>query len=188
MEPIVLALTERVAVSLENITAFDSGVSFALIFRLAPSEEDWRESERPSARHGRRFGAERPQTPIDPAILRFGVEYSDGRRVANVWTDMLLFFESPEGPLLSSSSAGWSERDGYSQYWLAPLPPPGKVMFAVEWPSRGLEFTSVELDSEVFRQAASHAVSLWPEPDPGETTGRSVWNSFPHRRPPGAQP
>ncbi|MGH2691613.1 MAG: hypothetical protein ACRDHM_03830 [Actinomycetota bacterium] len=178
----VLARTKRVAISLENIAAFESGLTFALVVRLAPSEEKWREGEGLSALHGRHFGQDRPPTPIDPAILRFGVEYADGRRVTNVWTDMLPFFGSTEGPVLSSSSGGMSERDGYTQYWMAPLPPPGRVMFAVEWPSRNLAFTSIDVDADVFKEAATRSVSMWPEPEPDETTGRSVWQSIPHRR------
>lgn len=177
MESIVLARTERVAVSLEDIGVFTTGVSFTLVVRLAPEEEKWRLGEALSALHGRHHGEDRPPTPLDPAVLRFGVEYSDGSRVANVWTDMLPFFGSPGGPVLSTSSGGTSDRRGFSEYWLAPLPPDGNVMFAVEWPSRGLAFTTVGLDAESFRQAARRAESLWPASASRGSGHRSVWRT-----------
>ncbi|HEX2048163.1 MAG TPA: hypothetical protein VHF27_10380 [Acidimicrobiales bacterium] len=48
------------------------------------------------------------------------------------------------------------------RYWVAPLPPPGPLPIAVEWPARNLPETRADLDGEAIVEAAARAETLWP--------------------------
>ncbi len=48
------------------------------------------------------------------------------------------------------------------RYWVAPLPPPGPLPIAVEWPARDLAETRAELDGKAIVEAAARAETLWP--------------------------
>ena len=174
---VLIAHGEQAAVSLENILVFRTGVSFTLVATLAASEHDWRDWGGMMALHGRTFGKDRPPTRIDPELLRFGVRYSDGGRATNVWTDMPGFAGASGGPVLVSGGGSAGGKQAQSGYWLTPLPPKGPVVFAVEWPAKGIAFTKAELDASAFSDAAEAALELWGEPVQGGLPSRtSIWH------------
>jgi hypothetical protein len=55
------------------------------------------------------------------------------------------------------------------QYWLWPLPPPGTLTFAFEWPSKGIELSMKEVDAGLIIDASKFSEVLWPHA--GEGTG-----------------
>jgi hypothetical protein len=49
-------------------------------------------------------------------------------------------------------------------YWVQPLPPPGELLFACEWPQRQIPLTTTTIDADVILAAAARAQELWPAP------------------------
>jgi hypothetical protein len=50
--------------------------------------------------------------------------------------------------------------------WMWGLPPPGPLVFASEWPARGISETRVEIDAGLVLEAAGRAVPIWPDQPP----------------------
>ena len=47
------------------------------------------------------------------------------------------------------------------RFWVRPLPPPGPVGLIVEWKTRGIAETRVEIPAEAIIEAASRATRIW---------------------------
>ena len=78
-----LVRTEQAALTIESLTAFESGFSFALVIRGQPSDDLWGERWSPFAeRHQRR--RRRASEGIDPDRLLFGIQFSDGSKATNL--------------------------------------------------------------------------------------------------------
>jgi hypothetical protein len=75
--------------------------------------------------------------PFPDELLRFGVQFADGRRV----TDMGHYPLVPEG--------------------LAPDQHRGPVAYVCAWPGRGIASSRLEVDGTAIRAAADDAVTLW---------------------------
>jgi hypothetical protein len=112
----------------------------------------------------RRRGARDGQALAD--VLRFGIQFSDGRKATNL--DGAGRWDREQGPdgitLMRRGAQGggqqWSER-----LWTCPLPPPGDVLFACEWPAQGVDLKTTAVDAELILAAATRARELWPAPD-----------------------
>jgi hypothetical protein len=104
-------------------------------------------------------------------ILRFGVEFSDGRKATTVgghpaWEiDEANGEGEPPQPVLSERSGGGSDGSWEQEFWLWPLPPPGPFAFVAEWLSEEIELTRREVDASVFLDPAQDSELLWPEQD-----------------------
>lgn len=109
--------------------------------------------------------------------LKWGFELADGTRVTNV--DHLLdqgpsspgpahygplpdASGTPRRPVLMGGGGGGGVRSVDRDYWLWPLPPPGRLRVACEWLAQGIELTVQELDSAALLAAAERARPLWP--------------------------
>jgi hypothetical protein len=46
-------------------------------------------------------------------------------------------------------------------WWVTPLPPPGRLEFVCEWPAAGIALTRVEVDADPIREAATRVTTLW---------------------------
>jgi hypothetical protein len=101
-----------------------------------------------------------------PELLRFGVEYADGRRVTNL-TDAFPEVVDAAGILLSHRGESGGSGGFESAYWLSPVPPPGDVIVACQWPAYDIAESRHTLDGSVFREAAARARVLWPDSPPG---------------------
>src|SRR5437016_6228863 len=72
----LIVRTDEVAIAIQNITAFSSGFSFVRSARLRPGVQ---------LPHQRGLlGATRSYGDESDALLRFGVQFADGRKATNV--------------------------------------------------------------------------------------------------------
>ena len=76
----------------------------------------------------------------------------------------------PDQPVLVGGGGVGSEggRLGRGAFWdlelaVQPLPPPGPLAFICAWPARGIATSRVEVDGAAIREAATAAVTLWPD-------------------------
>jgi len=172
-----LARTGNVAVAVIDVVAYSTGVELKLVAaRRQPSAD-----QDPFELHHRFMHGLRPGAELPPELLRFGVEFSDGRRATSVGTGPAAVLrvgdgeeQAPQGPLLSPGGGGGSDDRWESEYWLWPLPPPGLLAFVVEWPAEGIELTRQEIDSAPIIEAAAHSEVLWPE----QHAGGDGWTSY----------
>jgi hypothetical protein len=98
---------------------------------------------------------------VDEHTFRFGVEFADGRRATNLVVPRAADGEEPAGPVLMLHGGGGAYRQTEIDYWLWPLPPPGRMRVVCEWPAYGIAETSVELDATELVDAASRARPVW---------------------------
>jgi hypothetical protein len=108
--------------------------------------------------------------PFPDALLRFGVQFADGRKVTNL--DMYPFVpedQPAEQPFLVEGGGVGSEggRLGRGALWdlelvIQPLPPPGPLAFVCAWPARGIPEVWVEIDAGLVLDAAAAAVPFFP--------------------------
>jgi hypothetical protein len=66
---------------------------------------------------------------------------------------------------LTSGGGGGGALDTHQSYWVWPLPPPGRVTFACEWPKLEIAETQVAVEGDVIRGAAGRAERVWPPDD-----------------------
>ena len=153
-EACVLAATEDIAVVIHGIACYPSG--FALRLEATSRWEDDHDDEdffEPfDLPRGARSGG-----------LRFGIEYADRRRGTLDEVRWAPRGGGPQSEILimmdgGSSGGGHSSSD----LFVEPLPPPGPVTFAVEWPAAKIEETLQTLDGELFQEAAGRATPLFP--------------------------
>jgi hypothetical protein len=131
-----------------------------------------------------------PGLESGPGTWRFGVQFSDGRKATSFGLGAFSVGgggtvaasvsraatavarghggSSPEGPLLRPQGGAGSRTVWRQGYWLWPLPPPGDLLIACEWPNAGIELTTATFSADVLRDAASRAQELWPPPDAPE--------------------
>jgi len=106
---------------------------------------------------------------LDPSLIRFGIQFSDGRKATNL--SAWLHFQRPggpdappEGPVLLAHRGGGGGGGHWQQwFWAWPLPPEGPLAFVCEWPLADIAETRSEIDSALLRDAAAEVVALWPE-------------------------
>jgi hypothetical protein len=51
-------------------------------------------------------------------------------------------------------------------YWVWPLPPAGPVTFVCEWPAQAITESRADIDAQLIRGAAEHAVPFWTGDQP----------------------
>ncbi len=147
---LLLVHNERLAVRLPHAEAYRTGIVLRVELR------------------GR--SPARPGVEAGPGMWRFGVQLSDGQKLTTAGHGRNVPKPYPgegsSGPLLLSLGGvggPWLFRQGY---WLWPLPPPGDLLIACEWPNVALPLTTATIDARRLREAADQARELWPEPDP----------------------
>lgn len=162
---LVLARTDDVAVAVIDAVAFSIGLNFTVaVLRRTPSD-----SHRPEYPFGR-FAHARGTREPPPDLLRFGVEFSDGRKATTLGVPMFMTAQEeaePEGPFLMPGGGSGGDDYWESSFWLWPLPPPGPLVFVVEWPAEAVALTRHEVEAETIVEAARHAEILWPTPPAG---------------------
>ena len=159
---LVLVQTDRQVVWIGEAEVYPEGVLLAVSL---------------NGRQGAREGVER-----GPGTWRFGVQFSDGRKATSAglgifgrqgvtgvvassgtgFAQRLGESPPPDGPLLSARGGRGNRQAWAQQYWLWPLPPPGELVIACEWPDLEIEFTTATVPADPLREAAKRARPLWP--------------------------
>jgi hypothetical protein len=174
-----------VAVAIVGATAYSTGIGLKLAIRRRP--RDWSYLDPgdlemsliadPFAAFGLHRGF-RPGGELPAEVLRFGVQFSDGRKATTLGRAFRgIERGEPSDPILMQGGGGGSDGNWESEFWLWPVPPPGRVTFVVEWPSEKIEETSHEVDAALFRDAVAKSEVLWPE-----TGGSGLGGSSSHIR------
>jgi hypothetical protein len=184
---VVLIRTDQVAVAVGSVRAYPNGFELTVHVRLRGEDEVIGPGPvDPFGWHRHRGPAHAPDE-----ALRLGVMYADGRRVA---TDAINGEPSPgddpERLVLCRGGGGGDDRRWDADFWVYPLPPEGPVTLVASWLERGITEARTELDGAAIRQAAQHAVILWPdEPEPeSQTSWRTSTITASRPDQPGATP
>jgi hypothetical protein len=162
----LIARSESAAVYLSRIVAYPVGFEFSIDALTRTRQRGyafdpmWEREEGPPAE-----------------VLRYGIEFADGRRARSVGD---VPFGASESTLLALSDdeerrpdpateiflmpggGGGSDRHAERTCWVWPLPPEGAVAFVCEWPRFEIPESRIELDAHVIRDAAGRAVEVWP--------------------------
>jgi hypothetical protein len=174
---LVLARTDEVAVALIDTVAFSTGLSLKLaVLRRMPDLHS-----RFDDPFGRLGHAARAMQELPAELLRFGVEFSDGRKATSIGMPAFAATrdeDEPQGPFLTTGGGGGSDDYSETSFWLWPLPPPGQLAFVVEWPAEGIAQTRQELEAESMIEAAGRAEALWPPAPPGNRGAGVGWTDY----------
>src|SRR4051812_31779170 len=162
-EQVVLAHTDRVSVVVGEFAVYPTGLTFSVQTiprRYSPRE--WAGLDFHGYAHR---VTERGE--LAPELLRYGIEFSDGRRATSL--DVLTRRDedpdvAPAAPLMRPLGGGGGGGRWEHRNWLWPIPPPGPLAFVCEWPALEIRLTRATVDAEVIRDAARRAVVLWPAP------------------------
>jgi len=164
----LIGRSDEAAVVLSRLVAYPVGFEVTLdAFTRSPS---WAYAFDEPAGEWHRGEAERPP----PELLRYGIEFSDGRKASNVGGmfggTMVAMAATDEEPapdpdtdisLVPGGGSGGG-RHSRQELWVWPLPPRGPVAFVCEWPRYGIPEARVDLDALLIREAAEHAREIWP--------------------------
>ena len=134
---LLLARTDDTVVGLTDVRGYPNGFVFLLRLRWALVADRYEQLPWPFPDWGSPDPLDGDLFPEE--LLRFGVQFADGRRVTNM--DRYPFVPS--------------------------LPtPPGPLAFVCAWPGRGIPTSRVEVDGAAIREAANAAITLWSnDPD-----------------------
>lgn len=143
-DTLLLARTNEVAVAVEAIWAFKSGFEFWLkmLFR-AP--------------------APAPDEQTNHQSLHIGLQFADGRRVANVSKVPDPVGSVAAGLLMKPVSFGGGQYYRSRSYWVWPLPPAGPLVFACEWPAFHIGEQQVTVDANLILDASDRSFQVWPD-------------------------
>ncbi|MCW3020324.1 MAG: hypothetical protein JWN10_2632, partial [Solirubrobacterales bacterium] len=151
---LVLVNTGEVAVFVTGALVYANG--FEMTLTALFKEES--ELHDPIGMRSHRFRRGAPDGEIPPEMLRFGIQFSDGRKATNVDGPPLVGTDArPDGPLLTSRGGSGGGQRWNQRLWAWPLPPRDELLFVCEWPAQAIELTTAALDAEAIRSAATRA-------------------------------
>lgn len=164
---LVVARTDDVAIALVDAIAYSTGVDLVLVAARRVPRADAAPFE---MRFGPFMSGMAHGSELPPELLRFGVQFADGRKATSVGVGPygIAGEEEPEGPLLLQGSGGGADDRWELHFWLWPLPPPGPLAFVVEWPAEGIDLTRLEVDSAPIIEASRRSEVLWAAAPPGD--------------------
>lgn len=94
-------------------------------------------------------------------LLRFGVQLANNAAATTLDTPVAPISRPTEHVLWRYSGSGDHINGNMvttrARLWLWPLPPPGRLVFATEWPAFGIGVTWWELDGAELRRGAQSA-------------------------------
>lgn len=165
---LLVVRTDELALFVHSGRAYAHGFEFALALQ----------TKEPGEQRDARMMRWHPGAKFDD-VLRFGVAYADGRK-ATVF-DPHPWWQDPDGNaapdiVLMQRGGSGGGRSWDFRFWAWPLPPDGPLEFVVEWPSEGVALTRAQVDSAIVREAATRAVTLWPDSEPRGRSG--AWTRY----------
>lgn len=158
---LVLVRSETHVVCVTHVLVYPAGFEFDLL-TFSRSEDDYEPWDwEPPLRH-RRVADEQAAER-----LRFGVEFSDGRKATTLGASREALRSKSEPEIVLAPSGGsWGGRRSQHSLWVWPLPPPGPLAFVCEWTAARIALTRREIDSAQLRDAAARCAVFW---SPAET-------------------
>jgi hypothetical protein len=181
---LVLARTAQIAVCVTRLGVYPSGFDLDLV-TMASDEADELD---PLLFAGRRFRHRRRREgdeEIPKGMLRFGVEFADGRKATNTADQPLANLaggtmsistmtsrsdppQEPAGPVLNLGGGGGGGGNWRQSIWIWPLPPAGQLTFVCQWPEANIELTRHQIDAQIILDAATRAQVIFADvpPDP----------------------
>lgn len=165
---VVLAANERAAVSIGRCAAYATGFELDVRVLVAPGADQLDPSLN-GVYHRPGRGSSYDE------MLRFGIEFADGRKVTNVGGRGHGPGE-PDGPVLWGMGGGGGGGRWHQDFWVWPLPPAGAVGFVSEWPAAGIALTRVDVDAQLLIDAAARAREMFPNQATSQRGG--TWSSF----------
>lgn len=165
---LVLAGNERAAVYIGRCSVYATGFELEVRVLVAPGGDQLDPSlNGVHHRPGRGSNYEE--------MLRFGLEFSDGRKVTNIGGPAPGEGE-PAGPVLWGMSGSGGGGRWRQDFWVWPLPPSGPVGFVCEWPAAGIALSRQEIDAQMLLEAAARARPLFPDAPTSHSGG--AWSSY----------
>jgi hypothetical protein len=175
---LVIARTSSIAVAITRLDAYPSGFALDLV-TMADQNDDELD---PALFEGRRLLHRRGEAAtgeIPNQMLRFGLEFADGRKATNVAESPLLCRGSrttttmhaiaekapdqPAGPVLNAKGGSGGSGEWRQSFWVWPLPPPGPLTFACEWPAAHVPLARHEIDAHLILEATSRAQVIFAQ-------------------------
>jgi hypothetical protein len=155
---VMLVRTESLALSVGDVVAYTTGFMLRLALRFRPGGDE-------DPRTAFMQLHPRPGTPPEE-ILRFGVEFSDGRRAAGFGPGRPPPVVAPPISLMRRGGGGGGDGAFDTSYWVFPLPPPGPLTLAAEWPARGIALVTQQIDGSAIADAGARSELLWEDDRP----------------------
>lgn len=152
--------TDRVAAAIPSVTVFSHGFRVGMVIMARDDDLG-----RPQFMYGFAGASIRhldESGQLLPSVLRFGIEFADGRRATNL--DRMADRESMRRLALIHRGGGGGVGMWEHNFFVTALPPPGVTQFVVEWPQEGVAETRIDIDTESVVRAAAAASVLWPRP------------------------
>jgi hypothetical protein len=141
---------DRAAIALSGVGALPNGFRFTVNLR-------WRERD-PQLGRGRRGRLRRPWLHGRPGpVVRLIL--GDGQSIG---ADIVEPDDSQQPRLVPQGSSATATSVDH-EFWVSPLPPPGPLVLALDWPQYDLVDLRVEIDSQLIRDAAARCPRLWEE-------------------------
>lgn len=186
---LILARTAQVAVCVTRLGAYASGFELELVTMASDEAEELDPLffEGRGMRGRRRQGA---ASEIPDGMLRFGIEFADGRKATNTADQPLANLaggtmsvstavselgkvQAPAAPVLLLGGGGGGGGNWRQCVWIWPLPPPGRLAFVSQWPEAGIELTRSDIDAQIILDAAARAQMIFTDADPYDSAALS---------------
>jgi hypothetical protein len=156
----IIARNDKVVIAVSGAVAYGSGFELSVVVFLG-RDPSLRLSDpfnnRPEDSHG---GGD-----LAPEMLRFGLEYGDGRKSAN--TNARPQYDDGEAdpghPTLVARGGRGGGRQWQQDFWCWPLPPEGPLQLVCEWPSMEIPLTRREIEARLILDGAARAQEIFPE-------------------------
>lgn len=149
MSSFVLARSTDVVVAVRGVTAFSDGLLVHVVVLFADEQRtedlDWSLQE---------FSR-------NPGRFRFGVVFEDGLSATTGTRDAPDLLAPDTGAVLTLQHSRGGVLQWEGEYWLWPLPPPGRLIVGCRWPDRGIAETLVHVDPAPLLAAAASSKTVW---------------------------